>query len=372
MTRRTHTQTGDKIRILVVEDDPRYREAISQMYERILGRNAAEIYPYASGGEALGFLRKGKVDLLSLDINLTAQHPITSAGQPDTDILGYDGRDLLAEAAKFKASRAVIIITGAPQDKVFEWFSQTTGRGSFGTIDQQAELLFPKRWDTCTKDSALPIEENIKRFEIRLTAAKIRELVDAPQTTLPPPYLLDITGDPIAGHKLRLIVRSIEISSKRSKNLKASKPKVGQAEVTNPKDALFLYLAAKGADAGKPTVSKPAVYRIFSDKQVADPRRTAVNEKENKYVDSQIASMKRRLRSARVAIDVDRLIEVDNPGRGWMLCGDVEVRGLESVSGGLSLDEGRAPSHPSAEDDCVAKEELEHENLGDDVDDDRE
>lgn len=101
-------------RVLVVEDNAAWRQALCQLYEAILKRAGyqAEVIPASTGDDAVRLVRlavesKRIFDLLSLDINL--------GRLGDTDYLD-DGRDVLSKAHALKASRAVIVVTGVSRD----------------------------------------------------------------------------------------------------------------------------------------------------------------------------------------------------------------------------------------------------------------
>lgn len=102
-------------RVLVVEDNLRWRQALCDLYETIMRRagHAAEIVPASNGEDAIRLLRsaehaKRPFDLLSLDINL--------GRLANTDNFD-DGRDVLSKAHSLRACRAVIVITGVLKDE---------------------------------------------------------------------------------------------------------------------------------------------------------------------------------------------------------------------------------------------------------------
>src|SRR4051794_32210552 len=110
------------IRVLVLDEDPLWREALAGMYSAILGHRG-EVITAADDGVAERMLRKQPVDVLSLDLNLSEGHR-AGANEP---LKCDSGRLQLIEVASRKRwARAVVLITR----------SDPEGEGRFVTCDQ--------------------------------------------------------------------------------------------------------------------------------------------------------------------------------------------------------------------------------------------
>lgn len=100
------------MRILVVEDDPIWRDKLCDMYERIFEEDKPSIARAASVSDAKGELKQGNIDLLSTDILLVKGYE----GTPPEG----DGRTILRKASEWKAAKAVVVITGMEHDADIE------------------------------------------------------------------------------------------------------------------------------------------------------------------------------------------------------------------------------------------------------------
>lgn len=130
-------------RVLVVEDNPKWRGALCDLYESVLRQDGhePEVTPAPNGQDARRLLRaaeqaKRPYDLLSLDINLGRLVETKSFD---------DGRDVLSLAYTLKAARSVIIVTGVAQDKEIDLLV-TDSREKFkirSNLSSHLARLFP-------------------------------------------------------------------------------------------------------------------------------------------------------------------------------------------------------------------------------------
>lgn len=82
----------NKIKILLVDDDPHFLRAIC----KLLGRNGYELTPVGSGEEALAAARRNKFDIAVVDLEMPGMH----------------GEQVLEALKKEHLSIQVIILTG--------------------------------------------------------------------------------------------------------------------------------------------------------------------------------------------------------------------------------------------------------------------
>ena len=161
------------IRVLVLEENTLWREALAGMYAEILGHRG-EVATAADEDIAQRFLRKQPVDVLSLDLNL-AEGCRASANEP---LKCDNGRLQLIEIASRKRwAKAVVLITRADVD----------GEGRFVTCDQDmlneatvspdeyVRRRFPDRGLVLNKPSRWDLKTSLAHFE-RLIRRRLPEL----------------------------------------------------------------------------------------------------------------------------------------------------------------------------------------------------
>lgn len=108
-----------EVRLLVVEDEPVWRDGFVLMYRRLFASVRPQvrliIETAGDGQEAASLLRQNQYDLLSLDINLGKAQLEAAGDKRPRRYKGVDGRDLL-ELAKRSGCRGLIVITGFSHD----------------------------------------------------------------------------------------------------------------------------------------------------------------------------------------------------------------------------------------------------------------
>lgn len=171
------------MKILVVEDNYDYRQALIEMYQQIFDKIAVQIDHAVTGKEAIEMLKKNKYDLLSLDINLSENlHKNEQGKLRDIDITGACGMDVLDVAGKRKSCTGVVVITLLENDPNLDLIipdKQKQNRLQM-TIDSNLRKYFS---NTSLRLSKRPIDkvsisEQIVIFKEELTLDQIRSLCD--------------------------------------------------------------------------------------------------------------------------------------------------------------------------------------------------
>lgn len=171
-----------QFRVLVVEDDPNWNNALCDMYKDILAELSPFVLPVMSGKEALALIESGeKFNLLSLDINLGKTHPKTPEGWPDLTKEGAEGRPVLRRAIEKKACKAVVVITQLPEDKTLNLVipDENERRIAKMTLPAYLNELFPGRSLYLSKSREIPIEENINIIKEQLTLNRLLDFCKA-------------------------------------------------------------------------------------------------------------------------------------------------------------------------------------------------
>ena len=130
--------------ILIVDDEAGPRESLRMILKPIYDVHTAE-----NGPEALAFISKEKVDLVTLDLNMP----------------GLAGMDVLRKIRKLRPDIEVIVITG------------------YGTLSKAKEAISYGAGDFMSKpfDVADLIDTVRKAFERRSCNLKIKSLIEALQ-----------------------------------------------------------------------------------------------------------------------------------------------------------------------------------------------
>lgn len=302
-----------KIKILVVEDDVSWREAIRKMFKEILP--LASVKCTGDGREALRWIKEEneKYDLISLDINLGSTHLKTHDGKPDLEIPGCNGLTILRMAYELKSCNGIIVITAAPHDQTLEVVipSEEERCKVRMTLNGYLEELFPSRNRSLNKPyKESTIDKSIITYKEILTPKLIKQLCMA-TSFIKPPYIINW---PIGEYSS---FRSCVIQSKETKE---------KLNIVNRLDLAFLYCLCEITKMSPGFISKDTVYKIYSEQEIQKKLKDTVV---NKKADSYIASFRRRLRSA--GLDPN-MIFVDERGMGWKLSPQVTIKGLSTVN----------------------------------------
>lgn len=179
------------IQLLIIEDSPEWAIKLLKMYEEVFQETdiKLEMYLEISGNKALERLNRESFDLISLDINLSNNHPLTQNNQIDLEIRGADGRDILLYAHENKSCKGVIVITGLQQDENLDVVipDEEEREEVRMELDLFLEELFPGRRNLYLhKLLHRSPEYCIKSYQKKLTYEKLLKLVDDPSSLLPP------------------------------------------------------------------------------------------------------------------------------------------------------------------------------------------
>lgn len=156
-----------QIRILVVEDDPTWSEALVGMYRNIFSHLSTSIETAISGQQAIRRIRDGEnFNLISCDINMGLTHPRATDGSLVTAD-GADGRSVLRVASEHKACNGIVVITGFDQDKTYEFVVPDEGqrRRIHMTLHAYLDGLFPGRNLYLKKGQEYPPAECVEVFK---------------------------------------------------------------------------------------------------------------------------------------------------------------------------------------------------------------
>lgn len=297
----------NKIKVLVVEDDANWREALCQMYKEIIPQ--CHVKSADSGPSALRAITNGEnFDLLSLDINLGSTHPKTAAGQPDLKVQGADGRSVLRKFHEKNACNGVVVITGLNYDETITFVipNENEFRRVRSSLQVFLNTLFPSRHLYINKIKDIQTaEDNIKIIRKDLTFDKITSICQ-PLHGVPPPYTIELT-----------IKNSILIRSQKRRD--------SSIVITHPKDkALIELMCMMKKYPEQNWIEKKTVCAIYRGEKAKNSN----NADTAQYAESDINSFKRRLKNK--GIDIEVLFEVVR-GLGWKLRDDVHLIGFASV-----------------------------------------
>ncbi|MBC8359425.1 MAG: response regulator [Candidatus Aminicenantes bacterium] len=169
----------NEIKVLVVEDDANWKEALCQMYKQIIPQ--CHVNSASSGIDALRMIENGeKFDLLSLDINLGITHPKTEVGHPDLNVYGADGRSVLRRAHELNACKGLIVITGLAYDTTLALVIPDLEESKRVRMTLHAYLqdLFPGKNLYLKKYPESKIPESIRVFMKALSCKRLLSLCE--------------------------------------------------------------------------------------------------------------------------------------------------------------------------------------------------
>jgi hypothetical protein len=172
MLQKTPKTSMPLARVLVLEEDAQWREALAGMYRSILGRGG-EVATASDSAVAERQLKRQPVDVLSLDLNLSEGRAGTSDVADNGPLLCDTGRlQLIEVAAKRRWAGAVIVITHSGADGQSRFIACDEDKLNEATVspdefvrrrfdDRALVLNKPARWDLPT--SIARFEELIRR-----------------------------------------------------------------------------------------------------------------------------------------------------------------------------------------------------------------
>lgn len=303
-------KTLNEIKVLVVEDDANWKEALCQMYKEIIPR--CHVNSASSGLDALRMIENGeKFDLLSLDINLGITHPKTEVGRPDLNVHGADGRSVLRRAHELNACKGVIVITGLAYDTTLALVipNKKDLMRVKSTLDEYLEDLFQGRKLYLQKIAGCTAVECVSQYKEVLKREKIIRLCKV-LPCVPPPYTVHYySGNEDAP--------SISIRSRSNRAAFMS--------ISDKGDGKFLYWLGKIKDTAPFFVTKKSVCAIYR----GEPSKNLNKSELSQYAETDINSLRRRLRKG--GIDPCALFDCVR-GLGWKIKPDVTLRGFASVN----------------------------------------
>lgn len=300
----------NEIKVLVVEDDANWKEALCQMYKEIMPQ--CHVNSASSGPDALRMIENDeKFDLLSLDINLGIAHPKTEVGHLDLNVHGADGRSVLRRVHELNACKGVIVITGLAYDTTLPLVipDKNDLMRVKSTLDEYLENLFPGRKLYLQKIAGCTAVECVSQYKKVLKREKIIRLCKV-LPRVPPQYTIDYySGTELAP--------SILIRSRSDR--------AAFMQITDKGDALFLYYLGKLKATDPFFVTKDMVCGIYRGKQSKNLNKSELSQ----YAETDINSLRRRLRKG--GIDPSALFSSVR-GLGWKIKPDVIPKGFASVN----------------------------------------
>ena len=299
-----------KIRVLVVEDDANWNDALCRMYEEILSPVSPVVESANSGPAAIRMIRSREFDLISCDINLGSTHPVVD-GLPDRKVEGADGRKVLREVSEKQACNGVVVITGIDHDETISMVVPEKGelKRLKMNLDVYIDELFPDK-SLCLKkdpDSTISnIQESIIIFKEVLPYERLIKLAEA-LPRLVPPYTIDLS----AKYKYQNeydrdfnLAPNIVIKSRLVRNV--------SIPIINKADSLFLYSLGKLKDTDQFYISKEFVCEIYNGIDA----------------DSCVTSARRRLKKLGL---VPKELFLNEWKLGWKLNHNVKLQGFGDV-----------------------------------------
>jgi hypothetical protein len=289
------------VRILVLEEDPQWRQALSAMYERVLGQRGQVLHA-ADAASAERQLRREPVDVLSLDLNLSEKRSESDdANAPlmcDTQRL-----QLVDLASKRRWTKAVVLITKPEAD----------GQSRFIACDEEKlneAVVSPDEFlRRRFADRGLVLNKP-PRWDLPMSLGHFEDLI---RRRLP-----DLAG---GGYVLRFGGTDYE---PRATIEAAGKP----IAALEGRDALLLYALAKLKPDGEFLSDQSAlrIYRGGDDHEGVSTTPLAQRE---------VDSFRRRL--TKHGVNHHALIrrvrkDATSPSGAWRLDGSVLVHGLASVN----------------------------------------
>jgi len=154
------------MRILIVEDERKWHEALEEMYERVFHEFAPEIYTCMNKKDALKRLNIGNWDLVSLDIKLgDSKSPDTEDETNNENVLDSGVFD---EIKHKNLARYIVLITGIKSDKDIKVLVSGSSHLKMPIITVLPAYMmgmFPGRSLLFQKDRAYDIKENIRSIK---------------------------------------------------------------------------------------------------------------------------------------------------------------------------------------------------------------
>jgi hypothetical protein len=165
-------------RVLVLEENPQWRQALADMYRSILGHQG-EVLAATSDAAAERQLRKEPVDVLSLDLDLS-EGPAGGAGNTDGGPLLCDTKrlQLIESAARRRWASAVVVIARADDEGRERFIACDVEKLNEATVspDEFLRRRFGGRGLVLNKPARWDLPTSIARFE-ELIRRRMPELV---------------------------------------------------------------------------------------------------------------------------------------------------------------------------------------------------
>jgi CheY-like chemotaxis protein len=293
---------AEPIRILVVEDDPKWGEPIQQMYYDLLPKGS-HVRWIKSGEEAVKLLKRGeKFDILSLDINL--QSACTSSADSYAD-----GRTILREAKKRSSCNAVIVITGLPYDESIEFITPIDR-------DKLVTNLFPYLQDIFGHNQ-IPLTKP------RLGNLTIPDCIETFKAQLHPNRLLELCAKPSHGYKI-LIYDTVSNPPQIAIQKQGSK---SSPTLLNGPDAQFVLELVNAREDGDQIVSKAKTSSFYYTPEALQQRGKTLDWGANRGV----ADFRRRIGEKIAQFNSDDILQ-SLPKKGYRLLTSTEVTYVEDSS----------------------------------------
>lgn len=317
------TSHGSSTRILIVEDDPTWAEALYEMYSRIFGSDC-EVARASNEEDALAMLRRTGVRLLSLDVNL-----ITS-----------NGLKILSEASRKRKVDFVVVVSGLQHDEDIDL-----------TVITEAELRDLRSSTELVVEQYVPRSKYILCHKPR-TAIKSRSSVSYTAAVIEAVHVIEgqlISADiskrvKIAGYYARHYRLSFVNPDPKSLRIILSSRDRHKIEIDNPVYKRILRALAIGK-TGKDSelwyipssvLLRGAIPDEFKEITSATQRNSTSCEREcHERVTWRMENLRRDLRNLRFNPDwlfTSRSGTREVPS-GWRLVDDARVNGISTVKG---------------------------------------
>jgi hypothetical protein len=293
------------VRVLVLEEDAAWRQALAQTFESILG-HGGQVLTAADAASAERQLRRQPVDVLSLDLNLTGREP-SAPGEP---LLCDTGRLQLIElASRHRWATAVVLITRSDAEGHNRFIACDHEKLSEAMVspDEFVRRRFSDRGLVLNKPPRWDLPTSLAHFE-QLIRRRLPNLAS-------PGYVLRFGG---TAHDPRV---SVELARKPVAALSGT-------------DAMLLYALAKLMPHGEFLSDRSVVqiYRGTAGDECRSPGKACT-----RFAQREVDGFRRRLRKQgvndRALVRRVRKASVDDDGTGaWRLDASVVVEGLASVN----------------------------------------
>lgn len=315
------------MRILVVDDDPVWRKALSTMYEQVLRSGGHTINVAANPSDAIRALKQCRYDVLSLDINLSRNSATDEAGRP----IDANGMDVLDYTHRSNRAEAVIVISGCSWDRELTQVICDAGEEVEVRANMEGLLsrMFGRRCRFFPKPdpSTVCIDATLAVWQSVITSNFLDILVRG--SLLPPPYCLEINVS--SG----LVAETIAVISKSSKE---------RVEINERNDVDFIWsLVLQWQDDAKGVSHEEAARALLGPEEAR--RRLSKYGNSGEYtnrdekwrhemmqrtVHGYVEVFKKRLRNLRV--DPEYILQSWRSPSGWRLMPGIGISAGSDLS----------------------------------------